>query len=150
MIYSTYFPGTHSVQAATFSHLPSTNIVNVTCYFATNAFASACMAQFENASLGLAFNGTADHPHRSKNSYGNVTIPPEVFQLGESHVTFDVKVFDVDENGTIADEPAIEENGSLELVLNDAEPFPDTSTHVTGEKYFLLLVTPAYMYIILL
>ena len=94
------------------------------------------MAQFENAPLGLAFNGTVDHSQGLLNSSGNVTIPPEVFQQEESHVTFDVKVFDVDENGTIAEKPAIEKTGALEVVLNGAEP-PDTSTHTRGEKYYL-------------
>ena len=132
-----HFSGTHSVQDAAFSHLPSASIVNVTCSFATNAFASACMARFENTSLGLAFNGTVDHPQGSIDSSGNITIPREIFQRRESRVTFDVKVFDVDEDGNIAEKPAFERNGALELVLNETEPNPDSSTHATGEKYYL-------------
>ena len=111
--------------------------MNVTCYFATNAFASACVAQFENASLGLAFNGTVDHTHGSLNSSGNVTVPQAVFQQGEGHVAFDVKVFGVDENGNIAEKPAFEKNGALEVVTNEAERNSDTSTHATGEKHYL-------------
>ena len=129
------FSGTHSVQDAAFSQLPSDNIVNVTCYFATNAFASACMAQFENASLGLTFNGTVDHLHGLLNSYGNVTVPTKIFPRGETNITFDVKVFDVDKVGSIANEPAFEQNGALKLVL--FEPIPDPTTHATGEQYYL-------------
>ena len=110
--------------------------MNVTCLFAINAFASACMAHFENASLGLSFNGTVNHTHGSKESSGNVTISQEVFQQGESCVAFDVKVFDVDEDGNVAKKPAIEKYGALEVVIhvNDAEPNPDSPTPTTGEK----------------
>ena len=120
--------------------------MNFTCYFATNAFASACVAQFENASLGLAFNGTVDHPHGSLNSSGNVTVPQAVLQQGEGHVVFDVKVFDVDENGNIAEKPAFEKNGALEVATNETETNSDTSTHATGEKHYLHIIFSKYLY----
>ena len=131
------FLGTYSVQNASFSPLPDASVMNVTCYFATNAFASACMAWFESTSLGLAFNGTVNHTHGSLNSSGNVTIPPKVLQhSGVSHIIFDVKVFDVDTNGNTAEKPAYEETVRVEL--NNAEPNPDTSTHATGDNYYTI------------
>ena len=133
--------GTHSVQNANFEHLTRTNSVNVTCFFAINAPASACMALFENSSFGLTFNGTVPHPPGSLLSSGFVSIPSRIYHSrvtqGLSSVVFDVDIYDIydmDFEGNITASLAFRQREVLEIELDIAEPNPTTATYFTGKK----------------
>ena len=146
--------GTFSVQSANISHPTGTNNVEVTCFFATNSPASACMALFENASFGLSFNGSIPHPPGSLLSFAIVDIPQRVLQQGVmqmlSSVVFDVKVFDVYMNRDITDRPAFEQTEALVVELDEVEPTLVESTRIVGKKCMcqcLISVLPVCLHV---
>ena len=167
---SFFFAGTFSVQSANISYLTSSSSMIVTCLFAINAPASACMAVFESSSFGLSFNGIVSHSPGSLASSGVVGIPQRVFQQGVKQgltsAVFDVKVFDVNVNGKIDDWPAFEQREALEVEVGDVKLSAGMSpTRTVGEKtcncltnssttlvlvYMNSLTTLVHVYIILL
>ena len=133
------FSGTYSVQSAKITHLTGTSNVEVTCSFAINAPAAACMAFFENSVFGLKFHGIILHSPGSMLSSGIVEIPQEVLQEGVmqglSSIVFNVKVFDVNMNGLIEDWPSVEQRQALEVGLSDVKLSADMpTTHTAGKK----------------
>ena len=112
--------------------------MNVTCYFATNAPASACMVMFDNTSFGLRFNGSVHRPPSSLLSSGVINIPQAILQYGVmqelSSIVFDVKVFDVNMDGDITDLPAFEQVEALQVEIDDMQPNPVTSSRFMGKN----------------
>ena len=131
-------PGTYSLQNASIYQPTNSVSVKVTCTFAVNAPSTGCSILFENVTLGSFSSTVPRSPTGSLLSSGVVNIPQPIVRQaimqGLTSAVFDVKLYDLNEEGKVTGSPAVEQRHVLEVVLVNAGPTSEVSVPALGKK----------------
>ena len=106
------------------------------CTFAINAPASGCCVIFDNVTLGSFGDMAFRSPAGSLLSLTLINIPQHILQQaivhGLNNAVFNVKVYDINEEGEIMDSPAVEQRRVLEVRLVNPNSTFDMPVLTTG------------------